>query len=588
MKTSKKIRRPDLERPWLKYYDKEMLDSLVVPECTLNEYMKHNMPGEEVPAIEFYGTHITWKDFWNRVESTAKALKQAGVKENDQVPVFMKSVPEFLILLFACERVGASMVNREHELCENADTLKKSHSKILFTNDFLSQEDMQYYLDHSDVETVVISPLINSCHREQIPDYVQKSLDTLYPAKIAHGQAVMSWDDFIAQGEKYQGSIDVEKDVNRPLFRAYTSGSTGPAKQVIHSAHTIIGALVQMNFYGTIEGARPTWMVAGLPPCMVSIVISFLLLPLSSNKLLILAPFCDENDIDLEIMRYEPNCWPTIPMFCDILLNSKRVPKDYDMSYLCSCGAGCEHMNNGQLSHFQKFLKEHNCNILFTTGYGSSEAGSNVGFHLSGHPLVNGNVGVPMPLTNVSICDFGTINELGYNEVGEICIHSPNTMLGYDDPELTKKALRKHHDGNVWLHTGDAGYITEDGVLYVKSRGSSKAYNGGFLEILPMENKVSDVKIPGILDHFVVNVPDQEHEGYYIPYLYVTLDEGYEVDDIKDQIHAVFSSMNLPIVIKKIDERPYWHFKTYRLGMIRNVLGKGKTSSHNEYPANMA
>ena len=581
---SKTIRKPNIEKPWLKYYDKKILDSLYVPECTLREYMKMNMPGLDVTAIDYYGNEIKWGDFFDNVDKTARSLKALGFKENDQVPVFMKSVPEFLVLLFACEKIGASLVNREHELYENADTLRKSGSKVLFANDCLSQEAMNYYLEHSDVEKIVLSPLLNSCKYEDLPDYVKVSYDNLFASESAHGDNTMSWDEFIEAGKNYDGKVEAETDINRPLFRAYTSGSTGPAKQVIHSAHSVIGALAQMNFYGSVEGIRPTWLVAALPPCMVSIIISFFLLPLSSNKILILSPLCDEYDIDLEFMRCKPNCWPTIPMFCDILSHSKRLPDDFDISFLYSCGAGCEHMNNTQLFSFQKFLNDHNCNILFTTGYGSSEAGSNIGFHISGHPLGNGNVGVPMPLTNVAICRFGTFEELGYEEVGEICIQSPNLMLGYDNPEATAKSLKLHPDGKIWLHTGDVGHFTEDGVLYVNSRGSSREYNGQYLDLLPMENAVSDAKIPEIVDHFFVNVPDQEHKGYYIPYLYVSLKDGIKLDDIKDQVTKLCPSS---VVIKHVNRRPYWHFKTYRIGMIRNVLGQDD-SLEVIYPENMA
>ena len=579
---SKNTRKPNIEKPWLKYYGKEILDSLSVPECSLRDYMVMNMPDPDVAAISYYGNEITWKSFFDEIDKAAKSLRALGFKENDQVPVFMKTVPEFLVLLFACERIGASLVNREHRLDENADTLMKSGAKVLFANDCISQETVNYYLEHAGIEKVVLSPLLNSCTYDDLPDYIQNSYDKMFTDETAHGSHTMSWNEFIALGENYHGVVEAETDIDRPLIRAYTSGSTGPAKQVIHSAHSIIGALAQMNFYGSVEGIRPTWLVAALPPCMVSIIITFLLLPLASNKILVLSPLCGEYDIDLEFMRCKPNCWPTIPMFCDILSHSKRVPDDYDLSFLWSCGAGCEHMNNTQLFGFQKFLNDHNCKIQFTTGYGSSEAGSNIGFHVSGHPLGNGNVGVPMPLTNVAICRFGTFEELGYDEIGEICIQSPNLMIGYDDPETTAKALKVHPDGKVWLHTGDVGHIIEDGVLYVDSRGSSREYNGTPLDILPMENAVSDANIPGIADHFFVNIPDKVHEGYYIPYLYISLKEGIEFEDVKARVAKYCPP---EVVIKPIKRRPYWHFKTYRIGMVNYVLGQGDTAetSYPEY-----
>ena len=85
--------------------------------------------------------------------------------------------------------------------------------------------------------------------------------------------------------------VEAPKDIHRPLFRAYTSGSTGPSKQVVHSAFSMVGAVQQMNFYGSSDQFRPTWMVTLLPPSLVAVVVSMVLLPLASNKLLILCPF---------------------------------------------------------------------------------------------------------------------------------------------------------------------------------------------------------------------------------------------------------------------------------------------------------
>ena len=97
----------------------------------------------------------------------------------------------------------------------------------------------------------------------------------------------------------------------------------------------MLGAIQQMNFYGDSSEFRPTWLVTILPPALVAVVVSMLLLPLSSNKLLIMDPFVDVKDIDLEMMRYRPNCWPLIPMFIEIIMRNGRIPDDYDMSHLC-------------------------------------------------------------------------------------------------------------------------------------------------------------------------------------------------------------------------------------------------------------
>ena len=110
----------------------------------------------------------------------------------------------------------------------------------------------------------------------------------------------------------------------------------------------------------------------------------------------------------------------------------------------------------------------------------------------------------------ISIFKPGTQEELTYNTPGEICITGPGVMLGYDRPEATAKALQVHADGKTWLHTGDIGYMSEDGVLYTMTRGASPRFGGGDLMVQPLENIVADVtglKIRRVLAKMDVVVP---------------------------------------------------------------------------------
>ncbi|MBQ2244488.1 MAG: acyl--CoA ligase [Oscillospiraceae bacterium] len=563
---------PSIDKPWLKYYPSQLFDHLRVPECTLTQYLQFNAPDADQVAMHYYGTDITWKEVFTEADRLAKALRAVGFGEGDQIPAFLRSVPEFIPLLLAAEKIGASILVRDNEIHENADALRKSGARTMFAHTFLSQTEMEEYIRTTNVRRFVLIDPVGRCGREQMPHYVQKSLDANFAEPVAHGEHVMSWCEFQALGDAYEGPVAAPADIDRPLFRCYTSGSTGPSKQVIHSAHSMIGVLSQMNFYGEAS-FRPTWLVTILPPCLVAVVISMLLLPLASRKLLILDPWVDVMDLDLELMRYRPNNWPMIPMFIEMIIRSPRIPADYDLSHLMAAGAGAEAYNNTQMARAQKFFHDHNCMIPFTTGYGSSEAGSNVAFHVAPeYPQGNGNVGCPMPLTTVGIFKPGTTQEVGYNVEGEICVSGPGVMLGYDDPEATARALKVHEDGKLWLHMGDIGMMNEDGVLYTRGRGTNKRFGGGFLDILPMENRLADAHIDGIEDEFFVNIPDAEHEGYYEPYLYVVLRDGVTVEDVRAKVGEALEPHMVPTRIVQLPERPFWHFKTNRIGLTNEVL----------------
>ncbi len=560
-----------IDKPWLKYFPPGMVENIIVPECTLRQYLKKNCPGEDVVAMHFYGDDIKWATVFQKVDATAKSLKALGFGEGSQIPVLLRTVPEFFYLLLAAEKIGASLLCRDNTLQENVEACRKAGAKVVITHDFLAQYELEAYLEAGVEKMVLIDPLTSGSY-DAMPDYIQRAFDELYAEGKASGDAVLSWDNFMAMGEAYTGTVEAPEDINRPLFRAYTSGSTGPSKQVIHSANTIISVLHQMNFYGSIEGTRPTWMVTILPPSLVAVVVSMTLLPLASNKLLILNPFVDVNDVDLEMMRYRPNTWPMIPMFIEKVMRNGRVPADYDMSHLHSAGCGCEAYNNNQMKRAQQFLKDHNCNCTFTTGYGSSEGGSNITLPMSPYPIMNGNIGIPMPLSTIGIFKQGTQQELPYNEVGEICICSPGNMLGYDSPEATASTLQLHDDGNLWLHMGDTAYMTEDGVIYLFGRRKSPRITGGFLDLLPMENKLADAEIEGIDDEFFVIVPDITYPGFFVPYLYVVLKDGYTVDDIRGAVLNALEPHQRPVEIIEVPERPFFHFKTNRVELTQDIM----------------
>lgn len=568
-----------VDRPWMKFYP-EVLKNLQIPACTLTEYLKMNCPGEDVVAMHYYGNDITWRTVFENAQLTARALKAVGFGEGDQIPMFFQAVPEMIYALLAAEEIGASLLCRDNTVEENVEAVRKSGAEVMLASDYLSQYELESYLSDTSVKKVVLLDPCRSCNRGDMPDYILATLDSRYPEVKAGGPATISWDEFLALGKTFDGAVKAARDVDRPLFRAYTSGSTGPSKQVIHSAHTMIGVIHQLNYYAGAEGFRPSWMIACLPPALVAVTVSGILMPLASNKLLILDPFCDPMDIDLEMMRYRPNSFMMIPWFVENIMHNGRVPDDYDMSHLLAAGLGAEAYNNKQMKNAQEFLNAHNCDIRFTTGYGNSEAGSCVTLPMSPRPMINGSVGIPMVCNVISAFKPGTQEEVSYYEMGEICISGPGLMLGYDMPEATAEVLQTHEDGMVWLHTGDLGYLDEDGVVHVQTRGKSPRYGGGDLATLPMENRLADAEIEGIHDEFFVVAPDAEHEGCFLPYLFVILKDGYTVEEIEDKVRGCLDDYMQPVEIVELPERPFFHFKTNRIGLTQEILS-GKIGSKN-------
>lgn len=557
------------ERPWLKYYPPGIDKMLVPPELTLTQFLRQSSRGDDLSVIHYYGKEITWKKLFRMAEETARALRAAGVKEGDQVPSQLAAVPEFMALLLAAEQVGASVVCRDNSIAENAEAMEAAKAKIIFAHDFITNAEVEAYTAAGVEKIITVSPL-RMADQKSMPEHIMKSLNARYTPDQAKDGILKDWDTFIAEGKAYSGKVNADQDLDRPLFRAYTSGSTGKSKQVIHSARTIVSMLCQMSDYGNADDFRPTWLIAVLPPALVAATVTMMLMPMSSNRLLIMDPFVDVYDIDLEMMRYKPNGWSMIPMFMEILMRSKRIPDDYDMSHMLAMGVGAEAFNNGQFRRAQKWMGEHNCFVPLTAGYGQSEACACMTFPAVDTPSGNGNVGIPIPLNNMGI--FRGTKECDYNQLGEVCATGPSMMLGYDNEEATRGTMIRHDDGKLWLHTGDTGYVNEDGVFFALGRGLAKRWNEdpekrGRLVEIQMENILTDAEIPGVNDCFFVTRPDKEHAGFFVPYLYVVLEKGYTVDDVKPYAEQALEEFQHPVEIIQIPERPFYHFKTNRLHM---------------------
>lgn len=548
-------------KPWLKYYPQEVIN-MKIPAVSLNDYLKQNTNRNDI-AMEYYGNSITWNTLWNNVEKIARSLKALGVKEGDQLPIFIHAVPEFLYLLLAIEKLGASALCRDGEISENVEAVKKANATIIFVHDFFSEEE-EIEMKKIGVSTIVkISPRESA---KKIPDYIDKNLRLLYEkATIQDG---IDWSEFLTLGN----GIDTIENlylINTPYFRAYTTGTTGISKQVIHSAQTIIGVLHQMNFYSFDSGFRFRWLHTLLPPSLVAVTVSMMLAPLASGKLLVLDPFVDVYDVDLSLLHNRANGWAMIPMFVNVILKSKRLENE-DLSFFIAAGAGAEFLNNKQLLRIRKFLADHNSPCHFTTGYGMSEAGSNVTLYSPDTDGMNFCFGIPLPLTTVSVFKPGTDQEMNFNELGELCINGPGVMLGYYNSDFTKETLKVHDDGLTWLHTGDIGYVDENGQIFNLSRNFIKHYSGKNLFISEMENKL--ISIRGISDAFFVNVPDQEHPGYYLPYLYVIPKDNVDKDALTHDINNALLEHERPNKIFYIKERPFFHFKTARKLLEKEIL----------------
>ena len=159
-------------------------------------------------------------------------------------------------------------------------------------------------------------------------------------------------------------------------------------------------------------------------------------------------------------------------------------------------------------------------------------------------------VGKPLPLNEVTVQNEEG-EEVGIGETGEICVRSPVVMLGYYGDEESTKAVLK----GGWLHTGDLGYIDEEGYLHISGRKKDIIIRNG--------NNISSAKIEAALLKlkYIENaavVSGRDEKAGEVPCTLVVLKAGEtrtEAEIIND-LQGSLTKIELPARIKFAEELP--------------------------------
>lgn len=558
-----------IDMPWLGYY----------PEIMYTDRKKYNKIIDYIKEtwkdslndimIHYYGTDITAKDFFSTVNRVAKSLKSLGLEKDDTIITNLESVPEFIELFFACEMIGVNVKNKiGADVKEIVDVINESNSEFFFTHDYISKEDSDYIYQNALLDNIItINPVAYANGNVfSLRENIRECILSRYNSEISNDYRNIDWNLFLSLGNHYVGEIYIKSDDDTRLFSAYTSGSTGARKEVIHSSRTILEMLDQMIFPMPKENERETWFWPIYPPSLVAAIVAYMCMPLAQGKKIILDPYFDYKDIDLEIMHYEPNSTGLVPVFFESLIESKRIPNDYDMSYLKVLGFGAEALTRKLISRVEEFTSKHNCTAQLNGGYGNSEGGSEMTIAFTNEMLKTGSSGFPLINTIVSVFQPGTEFELGYGEVGELCKAGPGIMVGYSTEEDTNKTVKIHSDGRKWLHTGDLGYITKEGFVFVFGREGIKVYSDKVVYPLIIENKVSD--IDGVKSAVIVSGDSNLHFGYQTPYLFVVPMGDVEPAEllllVEEKLKEVLLEEEMPEDTYIIDSKPIIHFKVDR------------------------
>ena len=557
---------PSIDKPWLANYPKELFFMRKKIDRIIDR-VKDVWPNQDATIINYYDTNIKVSDFFDRIYEVAKSLNALGVKKGDSIVTSLESVPEFIELLFASELIGCSIKNYLGDVKDIVNLINKDNTiNYYIAPDYLLESDANEIYKLTNVKNIItIDPLYSFDKQTKLRENIADVINSKYVNKISKNEKNISWYEFLQKG-KNVNSIEENYDNNIKLFSAFTSGSTGDPKEVIHSSQSVLGVVNQMSMIPNVEENRDLWLHTILPPIIVSVVVAAMCYPLADGKQLVLDPYCKLEDLDLEMMHYKPNGWAMIPLFFNVLLESDRIPQDYDMSHFKLFGFGAEPLTKKYIGKVQNFLDRHNCKVPLSAGYGQSEGGSGFTVAYGEEMILSGSSGIPYIDTTISIFEPNTTKELKYYEVGEICKSGPGIMLGYADKRQTEEVLKIHPDGKLWLHTGDTGYMTKEGMLFVLGRKGIMVHPGNVIFPLEIENRITSIE--GVKDAVVVSGKDINNENFEVPYLFIIPEKEIEIEQLLNKINIIikeeFTLYQKPKDIFVIDNKPINNFKVDR------------------------
>ena len=558
-----------IDMPWLGYYPEEIFFDRKKYNKVI-DYIKDTWRGHDNDImIHYYGTDITAFEFFSMVNDVAKGLKLFGLNKGDTIITNLDAVPEFIYLFFACEMIGVNVKNKiGANITEIVDVINESDAKYIFTHDYITKEDVDTIYRNTKLDNIIMVNCIEELNGDvsKLRPHIRQNVLSRYVGERSNSTRNINFKEFLKLGKRYNGELYTSSDFDTKMFSAYTSGSTGHRKEVIHTSKSILEMLDQMVFPTNNNGEREVWFWPIYPPSLVAAIVAYMCMPLAQGKKIILDPYFDYKDIDLEIMHYEPNSTGLVPVFFESLIESKRIPDNYDMSYLKVLGFGAEALPRKLINRIEEFTSKHNCFAQLNGGYGNSEGGSEMTIAFTNEILKTGSAGIPLINTVVSVFEPGTEHELGYGEVGEFCKAGPGIMLGYADKKDTDNTIKIHSDGKKWLHTGDLGYITKEGFVFVYGREGIKVYSDKIVYPLIIENKVSD--LDGVKNAIIVSGDSYFHDGYQAPYLFIVPMDGVDCNKLLSEVELMLKNIlleeEMPEDIYIIDSKPIIHFKVDR------------------------
>jgi len=427
-----------------------------------------------------HGTRkVTFREMNRRANRLANGLRALDIGQGDNVAILQYNYPETLESIFACFKAGCGAVPINWRLHPN---------------------EFAFIVDHSEAKAVILSEEFNETIgdiRERIPRA------TALISLTGSSKGLLDYEDFLSAGSDEFSDARVEPDDLAWLF--YTSGTTGLPKGAMLTHRNLLA--MTMNFYADIcPGLGPEDVILhGAPLSHGSGLYALPNIAKGATNVILDSKSFDPELVFQSMEMYRVTNMFAAPTMLRLMVEDPTVDR-YDHNSMRALNYGGAPMLVEDLKVAMEKLGP--CLVQL---FGQAESPMTITYLPHRDHVLKGtekqmnrlaSAGIARTDVEVGIFDAED-EELTHGETGEIVTRSDLVMKGYwRNPEATAETLR-----GGWLHTGDMGYMDEEGYLFIMDRSKDMIISGGE-NIYPREIEEVLIRHPAVREVAVIGIPD--------------------------------------------------------------------------------